>query len=505
VPPDPPWRRHADLVRLAADWQRRLAGHDIVRVAAGPGWLGMSLAGESRTHLTFTLLSGAVLLWDAPDFFPIRFRRALGTSYRPPVAALLGGARLLAAGVLPTDRVFVLAFGRSASAAPARKSVVPASGVAGQVDRYLLQQLFGPRGNLVILDGQGQVLWARQRPPHHLLTVPPATALTVTAAAPAAADIASRFRTAAVAHLTRQIQSTWYQRLGAAQRRAERAQQRLVTNLNRDLQNADRGDEHRRLAETLAAHLHEIPRGTTEVVLPSPHDGQPVRLLLNPALTPTANLKHYFHLARKAARGRSIIASRLATAQDQGKRLARMRQQLNDLQAEPGDHLQALLDWVDRHGAEIGVTLPPAGKADRQAVRDARSRSIGEPARSFRRYLLEDSWEVWVGRDQRENDELTHHRSAPDDLWFHAQGVGGSHVILRTAGKLDQVPARVIAKTAALAALHSKAHHSSLVPVVYTRRKYVRKPRKTPPGTASYSREKSVMVKPGVMPGVKLI
>lgn len=505
MPPDPPWRRHADLVRLAADWQRRLAGQDIVRVAAGPGWLGLSLAGEPRTHLTFTLLSGAVLLWDAPHFFPTRFRQALGISYRPPVAALLGGARLLAAGVLPADRVFVLAFGRSASAATTGKSAVPATGVAGQVDRYLLQQLFGPRGNLVILDGQGQVLWARQRPPHHLLTVPPATALTVTAATPVAADIATQFRSNAIARLTHQIQSTWHQRLGAAQRRAERTQQRLVFNLTRDLENAERGDEHRRLAETLAAHLSEIPRGASEVMLPSPHDGQLVRLPLNPALTPTANLEHYFHLARKAARGRSIIASRLATAQEQIERLAQMRQQLHDLQAEPGDHLEALLDWVDRHGTQIGITRPPAGKADRRALRNARSRSTGELTRSFRRYRMEDCWEVWVGRDQRENDELTHHRSAPDDLWFHAQGVAGSHVILRTAGKPDQVPARVIAKTAALAALHSKAHHSSLVPVVYTRRKYVRKPRRTPPGTASYSREKSVMVKPGVMAGVKLI
>ncbi|MBE0565013.1 MAG: DUF814 domain-containing protein, partial [Krumholzibacteria bacterium] len=126
-----------------------------------------------------------------------------------------------------------------------------------------------------------------------------------------------------------------------------------------------------------------------------------------------------------------------------------------------------------------------------------------EPARPFRRYLIDGRWPVWVGRSNQENDELTHRASHPRDLWLHAQGVAGSHVILRTDGQPEQVPRAVIEKAAALAALHSKAKHAGLVPVLWTERRYVRKPRKSPPGLATTLRAQSVFARPGVAPGVE--
>ena len=84
-----------------------------------------------------------------------------------------------------------------------------------------------------------------------------------------------------------------------------------------------------------------------------------------------------------------------------------------------------------------------------------------------------------------------------------AQGVPGSHVILRTAGRPEQVPRTILEKAAALAALHSKARHSGLVPVIHTERRYVRKPRKAAAGTAVTLRDKSVFVEPGIAPGVE--
>ena len=107
-----------------------------------------------------------------------------------------------------------------------------------------------------------------------------------------------------------------------------------------------------------------------------------------------------------------------------------------------------------------------------------------------------------MGRNNKENDQLTHRASHLRDIWLHAQGVAGSHVILRTAGKPESVPKAVLHKAAALAALHSKARHSSLVPVIHTERRYVRKPRKAGPGLAVCLQEKNVFVEPGVAPGV---
>ncbi len=161
------------------------------------------------------------------------------------------------------------------------------------------------------------------------------------------------------------------------------------------------------------------------------------------------------------------------------------------------DFLADLLDWHEQHAN----LLPTRGG---QATPTGRH-GPDQPARPFRRYLIDDTFEVWVGRNNKENDELTHRASHSRDLWLHAQGVSGSHVILRTAGKPEAVPKTVLAKAAALAALNSKARHSSLVPVIYTERRYVRKPRKSPPGLATCLRDQSLFVEPGIHPGVRSI
>ena len=159
-----------------------------------------------------------------------------------------------------------------------------------------------------------------------------------------------------------------------------------------------------------------------------------------------------------------------------------------------------------------GAMRPSAvlGRKVEQGSSRSRAQSIWQwkkqstqPGRPFRRYRLAGGWEVWVGRNNRENDELTHRAAAPGDLWFHAQGVPGSHVVLRTGGRPEQVPGRVREQAAALAALHSRARHSSLVPVIWTQRRYVRKPRRSPPGTAVCIREKSLFVAPGIPEGAE--
>jgi predicted ribosome quality control (RQC) complex YloA/Tae2 family protein len=351
---------------------------------------------------------------------------------------------------------------------------------------------------VVLLDANQKLKWALHRPLHSLLTrLPPAESFPAAAAAPGEEkDLADRWRAAATDHLTVQLETEWTSRLSRALRHARKGAQRLVQNLQNDLAGANRGDEYRLIAETMAIHLHELPRGAKEIELPSPHGDRQLRFLLNPALSPAANMEIYFRLARKADRSHEIIAARLAAARTNLAELAARECELDLIASQSTGRLEALLAWQDKYAAALGLKTVTSGR------KPAVDRDLERP---FRRYRIERQWDVWVGRNNRENDILTHHHAASDDLWFHAQSVSGSHVILRTQGTPEQVPKRVLAKAAALAALHSKARHSTLVPVVYTRRKYVRKPRKTTPGTATYVREKSLMVKPQVAPGVEVI
>lgn len=102
-----------------------------------------------------------------------------------------------------------------------------------------------------------------------------------------------------------------------------------------------------------------------------------------------------------------------------------------------------------------------------------------------------------VGRSQAGNDYLTHRLAAPRDLWFHAHGASGSHVVLKAPDPKSEPDRSIILAAAALAALHSRARHASKVPVIYTEKRHVRKPRGAKPGLAAVTHEKSVMVKPG--------
>jgi predicted ribosome quality control (RQC) complex YloA/Tae2 family protein len=85
------------------------------------------------------------------------------------------------------------------------------------------------------------------------------------------------------------------------------------------------------------------------------------------------------------------------------------------------------------------------------------------------------------------------------DMWLHARGVGGSHVVIRhQSGK--KIPADVLEYAAQLAAHFSKGRTDSLCPVIYTERKYIRKPKGSAPGQVAVEKEKVLMVKPGVLP-----
>jgi predicted ribosome quality control (RQC) complex YloA/Tae2 family protein len=111
---------------------------------------------------------------------------------------------------------------------------------------------------------------------------------------------------------------------------------------------------------------------------------------------------------------------------------------------------------------------------------------------------LPDGWEVRVGRDDADNDALTHRFARPDDVWLHASGVAGSHVVLRMHGRDGNPPRTVLEAAAALAARFSKAKHAGTVPVIWTRKRYVRKPRGGAPGVAVCTHEKTLFVRPAL-------
>lgn len=117
-----------------------------------------------------------------------------------------------------------------------------------------------------------------------------------------------------------------------------------------------------------------------------------------------------------------------------------------------------------------------------------------EEESKFRHFNFEN-YDIYVGKSAANNDELTVKFAKPNDIWLHARGVPGSHTVIRVTNK-DKVKKEVIEFAAALAAYYSQSRKASLVPVIYTEKKYVRKPKGANPGSVLVQKENVTMVKP---------
>jgi len=276
-------------------------------------------------------------------------------------------------------------------------------------------------------------------------------------------------------------------------RRARAA--KALRQIEKRLEEAGREPELRSQAELLAAHLHEVRRGPSSVRLPAFDGSGDVEIPLDPALDPRENVERLFRRARRLARGREDTETQRAIQESELREvdvaLARLDppptpETLRELARELAPSVLASAE----RGAPAPATTPEAPR-----------RPSLPPGFTPRVYDLPGGWEVWVGRDSRQNDELTHRYASQKDLWFHARGCQGSHVVLRVATGKGEPPKDAILRAAAIAAFHSKARTSGLVPVAYAEKRYVRKPRKAPPGTAVMLREKVVMVRPEIPEG----
>ena len=136
---------------------------------------------------------------------------------------------------------------------------------------------------------------------------------------------------------------------------------------------------------------------------------------------------------------------------------------------------------------QIHAALPASPARQRRG-----SQSPTEPYRTF---VSSGGLEIRVGRGARHNDDLTFRHSAPNDIWLHARHSAGAHVILRWRGP-GAPPERDLQEAASLAALHSKARTSETVPVDWTLRKYVRKPRGSAAGSVVPDRVRTLFVTP---------
>lgn len=266
------------------------------------------------------------------------------------------------------------------------------------------------------------------------------------------------------------------------------ARRNALQQLEQGVQERTRAEQYRRWGETLLAFLPQVPKGAAEVTLPDLYgaDGATVTIPLDPTLTPQQNAERYFTRARHVeqnAERLEAMRQRLMTEQMQVQDALQRLESLREPSA-----LQALREEVAAHGW-FSPTTGVSGEVSARPQEDFEGKRI-------RVHLAPGGWQVLVGENAEANDYLVTRVAQPNDWWLHVRAGTGAHVVIRTNNNPQAVPRQVLEFAAQLAAANSPQRHSSIVPVDYTLRKYVRRPRGAQPGFVTYTHEKTLHVSP---------
>jgi len=254
---------------------------------------------------------------------------------------------------------------------------------------------------------------------------------------------------------------------------------RTIEKVVEEIENNQRAQQYEIFGSILMANLNLIEKGLEEVELVNVFSdkGEKIKIKLDPSLSPVENAQMYFEKAKKTRASLKIAQERLERLKFEIKQLENLLDELASC-----ENFDALKKFKEKNLEELkkfGI------------VKDKIVEKIGG---KFRRFIVDGGFEVWVGKDAKSNELLTFKFSDKEDLWFHARGTSGAHVVLKTGRR--QPSKKAIEQAGSIAAYFSQARTSRLVPVVVTKRKYVRKPKGAPEGTVTVEREEVIMVEP---------
>ena len=279
----------------------------------------------------------------------------------------------------------------------------------------------------------------------------------------------------------------------SALRRTRKLREREASEMEMGLQNAARSEEYRQSGDLLLASRSLIAPGQSSVTVPdyyavpTPNGDTVTRTLaLDPALTVSENAERFYKRSRKAEASREGLLERQAAAQADAARLTLAESAA--ARAVSPEEIAAL-----RQSAASFLTHGNAPATSDMAPRQAPAAPDFE-GHKIKRYQTVDGWEILVGENAISNDYLTTKLASASDIWLHVRAATSAHGIIRAKNKPASVSHAALQQAAEMVAARSEVKHSSLIPVDYTLKKHVRKPRKSAPGAVTYQNEKTLFV-----------
>lgn len=256
---------------------------------------------------------------------------------------------------------------------------------------------------------------------------------------------------------------------------------------SRQMKDTDKREKYRVYGELLNTYGYNIPAGASSAELDNYYTGEKLTVPLDPTKTPLENAKRYFDRYTKLKRTREALETLMKDVRVEIDQLENIREALN-LSVTEGDL------------AQIRAEMEESGFVRRHTEKGKGSRKGPSriPEAKPLHFRSSDGYDIYVGKNNLQNEELTFHVAKPTDIWFHANDIAGSHVILKTEGTpFEQVPDRAFEEAASLAAYYSKGREAGRVEVDYLERKNVKKPSGARPGFVIYHTNYSILAEAG--------
>jgi predicted ribosome quality control (RQC) complex YloA/Tae2 family protein len=259
--------------------------------------------------------------------------------------------------------------------------------------------------------------------------------------------------------------------------RIEKSKHKL-SKINEELIESAEREKYKIYADLIQANIYDIPKGSSNIKLSNFYDPKQslIEIPLDVTLSPAANAQKYYKKYAKLKAASSILKKQIEETQNEIFYLESVLVSLDLV----NDFYE--LDEIRSELIEHGYIKKPSGK------KKLDTRKKTKPLH----YLSSDGFDIYVGKNNLQNEYLTTKFAKKDDLWFHAKNIPGSHVIVKSQN--SEIPESTIYEAAYLAALFSKNNFETKVDVDYTKRVFVKKPKDSKYGFVNYDNFKTVVI-----------
>jgi predicted ribosome quality control (RQC) complex YloA/Tae2 family protein len=254
---------------------------------------------------------------------------------------------------------------------------------------------------------------------------------------------------------------------------------RTIISVEHELAESARAEQYELFGNLIMAHLPSLSKGERSASVENTFSqNELVTIPLEPTMTPQKNAERYFEKAKRSK-----------TAKEESRlRLTSLKQRLtsvNDLLEKSKEITDSisLKNFIHSYGGAVKELGYMTEKEQ-------------EELPPFKIFMVEGGFTVYAGKNSVNNDLLTFRYAKPNDLWFHARGSSGSHVVLKLGTGEGTPTKKAVEQAASIAAYYSKMKNAKHVPVAMTERKFIHKPKGAPAGTVALDKEKVIFVQP---------